>query len=266
MTINPIIKKIGCTFGVTVLPKREYTARKLQCLQPKSANLAYCCAIFLRYLGIWSIQKYRYYPVGKLTIAGQDLDGVFGVFDSDNNDDYKNWCKEIPPSGPLQVLWHIVDCGWPEQGWDFPFKSSNRAPTVFRCHFILDHLASFCRGYLDSCMQWIGWLFAVDALVVARCVCSINTQAPINLAQDDHWPERRAGLFYWLVRASLQHCTITYDRLLLPKMSIKGSKGNPGSGHTKISTLNSSGAVVFTRFTPACVVSYSPLVECSILV
>ena len=121
-------------------------------------------------------------------------------------------------------------------------------PTVFRCHFILDHLASFCRGYLDSCMQWIGWLFAVDALVVARCVCSINTQAPINLARDDHWPERRAGLFYWLVRASLQHCTITYDRLLLPKISIKGSKGSPGSGHSKISSFSSSGADVFTRF------------------
>ena len=31
-------------------------------------------------------------------------------------------------------------------------------------------------------------------------------------------------------------------------MSIKGSKGSPGSGHSKISTFSSSGAVIFTRF------------------
>ena len=164
----------------TILPRRAVNAQKLQCPQVsnhddptkvrQSRTLLCYISLLAGYIINIENQKYRYiHTVWRLTIACQDLDSwklKWSCFwlNSDNNDDYKNWCKEIPPSGPLQVLWHIVDCGWPEHGWDFPFKSSNRAP---HCFSLSLHTRPF--GFI---LPWIsGFLYAVNWVIICRwCV------------------------------------------------------------------------------------------------
>ena len=78
--------------------------------------------------------------------------------------------------------------------------------------------------HLESCMQWIGWLFVADARVVALCVCGINTQAPSICPQMTIDP-RRGWAVLLISQSEPSALQIPLDgQLLLPRDEYKGVK------------------------------------------
>ena len=146
---------------------------------------------------------------------------------------------------------HIVDCGW----------LTGRRTSLLKIP-IVPPLFSLQTSYLPLLLRYTlpsGFLYAVNWVIIRRrCVCRgavlsvcgrINTQAPINLAWDDHWPRIRAGLFYWLkseraFNIAPSPMTASY----CPNPSITGSKGSSlANGHSKLHCfqLNTTWSLVY---------------------